>query len=139
MVDYLCRCGVVVPTGQPERGRGRHRRYTFGDVVVLRAASHLLRCGVEVKKLRPAFEALRARHRDITMTSLPGKYLVATDRRIYFRTDRADVLEELDGQRAFGFVIKLATVRSEVTRTLAGGRAPARASGQPVRPRARRA
>src|SRR2546427_267650 len=34
MVDYLCRTGVVVPTGNSVRGRGRSREYAFGDICV---------------------------------------------------------------------------------------------------------
>src|SRR5690348_11881776 len=119
MLDYLCRSGVAVPTGTPHPGRGGRRRYTFGDVVVLRVLSHLLRCGISVAKLKRGLEALRQRHQEITAGRLPGRYLVTDGKTIYFSVHR-NAVEELTaaGQLAFAFVVELKAVRNDVLKRI---------------------
>lgn len=116
MVDYLCRSAVLVPTGRAKPGRGRGRQYTFGDIVMLRALAQFLSCGISVAKLKTALEKVRERHHQITPKSLPGSYLVTDGRKLFF-TDRG-ALEDINGQLAFAFVIKLHRVRDDVVEVL---------------------
>src|SRR5713226_1343969 len=60
MLDYLYRAGVLIPTLDPSPGRGRDRFYSFNDVVIGRALSDLLRCGISVSKLKKALAKLRS-------------------------------------------------------------------------------
>lgn len=114
MVNYLCRSEVVVPTGGKQRGRGRARRYTFGDVVILRSVAKMLRAGFEVSRIKLALSALRRHHPSITPTALPADLLVTDGTSVFFRKS-AEVIEELNrGQFVFGFVLELATVRKEI-------------------------
>lgn len=122
MLDYLSREGVLTPSTPGRRGRGRPRRYSFGDVVMLRAIARLLHAGVSVRRLKKALRLLRPHHRDITPDSLPMQYLVTDGRTVYFR-DRHSLLK-LDGseQMTFLFVLELRDVRREVLlRAAAGG------------------
>ena len=48
MLNYLCREKVLLPSVPGRRGRGRPRRYSFGDVVMLRVIAKLLKAGVSV-------------------------------------------------------------------------------------------
>jgi DNA-binding transcriptional MerR regulator len=118
MVDYLCRYQVLVPSGQRNRGRGRSRRYSFGDLVMLRAMTHLLECGISIKKLKVGLVAFQKRHGEITPKSLPGKFIVAVPSRLVFQADQKGALEELNGQMAFGFILKIEEIRNEVVREL---------------------
>lgn len=116
MVDYLCRTGVLTPSGHRERPRrGSSRLYTFGDLVILRVLSHLLQAGIEVRKLKEALATLRSKHPEITPTSLPGKYLVTNGESLFFRA-RRNVVEDLtrDGQIVFAFVVEMRKVRDDV-------------------------
>ena len=115
MVDYLCRQGILVPSLPKHRGRGRQRRYSFGDVVMLRVIAKLLDNGISVMRLKQALVALRKHHSQITPTSLPGSYLVTDGRQVFLKHDEA-TLETLDeaGQMSFAFVIELNTVRLAV-------------------------
>lgn len=119
MVDYLCRSNVLVPSGRTRPGRGLGRIYTFGDVVMLRALSHLLKCGISVAKLKTALKSLRSRHGEITFSSAP-MYLVTDGTKIYFRNGSLKVVEDLsaNGQIAFAFVIKLRDVQRHVVQAL---------------------
>jgi DNA-binding transcriptional MerR regulator len=118
MVDYLCRSNVLVPSRGPHPGRGKGRQYSFGDVVMLRALSHLLKSGISVAKLKKALGTLRAKHHEITLEKAP-KYLVTDGTRVYF-DDGRNAVEELsaNGQMVFAFIIKLSQVRDDVTKAL---------------------
>lgn len=121
MLDYLCRCKILVPNTPGRRGRGRPRRYSFGDVVMLRVLANLLKAGISVQRLKKALQALRRYHKDITPYSLPTQYLVTNGRNVYLR-DKHQLLD-LDGseQMSFMFVVELKTVHQEVLRAAAGG------------------
>lgn len=114
MLNYLCRTKLIVPTAAPPRGRGRERRFTFGDVVVLRAVSGLLAAGVSVTRLRASLANLRKRHSEITPKSLPRGLLVCDGRQVYLKRN-AEVFEELiSGQMSFAFVVQLSKLHEEV-------------------------
>jgi DNA-binding transcriptional MerR regulator len=119
MVDYLCRSGVLIPSGGRRPGRGRGRVYKFGDVVMLRALRQLLKSGISVAKLKNGLESLRSRHQEITIAAAP-RFLVTDGARIYFRDDGSKLIEELsaNGQIAFAFVIKLREVQQHVVHLL---------------------
>lgn len=113
MVNYLCRIGVVVPTATPNRGRGRARRFTFGDVVFLRVMAKLLHHGISVSRLTKGLKALYAGggvSRAIGMSA----YLVTDGRTLFFRNrDLIEIIETK--QLAFAFVLELADLRAEVS------------------------
>lgn len=116
MIDYLCRTGVVRPSGRAAPGRGRHRHYTFGDVVLLKAISGLLTGGLPVRKLKTALDQLRKRDfKGLTEASMIGRYLITDGKRIFLR-DRPNALEDLtaSGQFAFAFVVDIQDARSKV-------------------------
>src|SRR5579863_8326238 len=114
MVDYLCRQKVLVPSVPGRRGRGRARKYSFGDVIMLRALSRLLGAGVSVERLKRALWALRPFYKNISRGPLPAKYL-ATDGRVVFLRDQ-EGLVDLDGsgQMSFLFVLELESLRRDV-------------------------
>jgi DNA-binding transcriptional MerR regulator len=120
MLDYLCREKVLVPSTPGQRGRGRPRRYSFGDVVMLRVLSRLLAAGISVQRLKKALQSLRRFHKAIRPLSLPADYLVTDGRRAYLRDK--DGLLELDGsgQMSFLFVLELRDVRREVLKAARG-------------------
>ncbi|WP_353401985.1 MerR family transcriptional regulator [Duganella hordei] len=111
MVNYLCRHKIVEPTGEKSRGRGNVRKYTYGDVLLLRVVSKLLVQGISVLRLKKSFRSLQRRGVDVDLTS---KKFVATDGvDIYFGS--GNILEQLSsGQMAFAFIIELASVRREI-------------------------
>lgn len=113
MVNYLCRHRIVVPAMGRKRGRGVQRRFSFGDIVVMKAIAKLLAGGVSVYRLRKALTSLRGQHPDITSTGLPAAYLVTNGRDIFFR-HKSGVLELLaTGQFGFAFVVEIESVRKE--------------------------
>lgn len=114
MVNYLCRNGVVAPSGGGQRGHGRARKYSFGDVVALRLVAKLSASGVSPLRLRRGLEGLRKHHPQITLTSLPGSHVVTNGDELYVRQEGKPIERAFDGQFAFAFVIELATLQREV-------------------------
>jgi DNA-binding transcriptional MerR regulator len=114
MLDYLCRQKILAPTFPGRRGRGHARKYSFGDVVMLRALARLLNAGVSVERLKKALRALRSQHKNISRESLPSRYLVTDGTRVFLRS--AEGLLDLDGtgQMSFAFVLELEDLRQEV-------------------------
>lgn len=114
MLDYLFRAGVLVPTSRPNPGRGRDRLYSFNDVVVGRALSTLLRCGISVSKLKAALEKLRSGP-VVTLRGVPAAYLITNGTDIFF-TDRRDVFVNVNkgDQLVFGFVIGMRRLWADV-------------------------
>jgi hypothetical protein len=102
---------------------------------MLRALAQFLSCGISVAKLKRALEQVRSRHREITPESLPGNYLLTDGTRLFFK-DRG-AIEELTGQLAFAFVVKLRQVRDDLVEVLRKFDATARADLSPRRRAAR--
>src|SRR5437899_2009491 len=104
MVNYLVRAKIVTPTASGRRGRGIQRKFSFGDIVVLKAVAKLLEGGVSVFRLRRALTHFRELHPEITPHSMPAAYLV-TDGKDVFLRHRTGVLELLiSRQFSFAFV-----------------------------------
>jgi DNA-binding transcriptional MerR regulator len=114
MVDYLCREKVLTPSTPGRRGRGCPRKYSFGDVVMLRVIARLLEAGISVRRLKHAFQALRHQHKYITRNSIPTKYLVTDGHNVYLR--RKNALLNLNGsqQLTFLFILELRKPHREV-------------------------
>jgi DNA-binding transcriptional MerR regulator len=115
MLDYLCREDLVTPSASNQRGRGRQRRYTFGDVVVLRMVGRLLSSGIEVSKIRRGLRELQRRTNNISPGNIPFR-LVVTDGTDVFLKDNGRILESLtaNGQLAFAFLLDIHQSEAEV-------------------------
>lgn len=117
MVDYLCRARLVVPSmsGRRGRGRGKERRYSFGDVVLLRTYSRLLATGVSVKRLKDAQKTWSRYYKTMDGQTPPTRLLISDGERVML-LEKANVISELnkDGQLAFSFIVDLRTIFDEV-------------------------
>lgn len=113
MVNYLIRAKILTPTAGGKRGRGIQRKFSFGDIVVLKAVTKLLEGGVSVYRLRRALAAFRELHPEITPQSMPAAYLV-TDGNDVFLRHRTGVLELLAShQFSFAFVVEVDSMRRD--------------------------
>lgn len=116
MVNYLCRHDIVSPSGNSDRGRGKMRKFTYVDVLLLRVIAKLLAQGISVLRLRKCLHSLK-QHSDEINSLLSRKFLVTDGQTIYFSEN--NVLEALDsGQLSFGFFLELNSVRNEVDETI---------------------
>ena len=113
MVNYLCRNSLVVPAVGRKRGKGIERKYSFGDIVILKSVAKLLEAGVSVLKLKKALVNLRKMHADITLEKMPGSFLITDGKDVYLRQS-SGILELLgNGQLSFAFVVDIESVRQD--------------------------
>jgi len=116
---------------------GGHHRYTFQDLVALRAARRLIDAGVSVQRIRTSIQALR-RILPTVQHPLAELVLVATgDVVLVFRDGAA--FEAVSGQE---WVLEVAQLEREIEAwrrdvAAAPARAPRRAAPRPARPATR--
>ncbi len=119
MTDYLCRTGLLKPSASKgRRGRGKVRRFTYGDIVYLKSLKALLDKGVSVKKLSMAVTKLQE-HSDISskIADISKIRLLVTDGINVFRVDDGQhTVENLTrrGQLEFVFVLDQAKIRTDL-------------------------
>ena len=118
MVNYLCRIGVVEPTCACQRGHGRARHYSFGDIVALRVVDRLSKSGVQPLRLKKAMRGMRKFHPEITAKSLPASHFVTNGRDVYLHRNGESPERVFDGQFAFAFVIELYPIQRDVVQLL---------------------
>jgi DNA-binding transcriptional MerR regulator len=112
MVNYIIRYKIITPTGKNKCCRGKARKFTFSDVLLLRVIAKLLKNGVSVLRLRKSILALQKRggkYKDI----LTKKYVATDGQNIYFKDDGILQIFET-GQTAFAFVLELGSIRAEL-------------------------
>lgn len=120
MLNYLCRIGVVVPTasrGLGKRGYGVHRRYSFTDLISFKVVKKLTVSGVSPVKVRKAIRDLHGM--GITIHKLPSTHVVIFEQSVYKWDGKGDPWRLSDGQKAFGFILDLESIREELVADIA--------------------
>jgi DNA-binding transcriptional MerR regulator len=127
-LQYWARTDLVAPSA---RTRGGHHRYTFEDLVALKAAKQLIDAGVSVQRIRSSLGSLK-RILPAIRRPLSELVLVATGDVVLVLRDGA-AFEALSGQE---WIVEVARFRREVEAALparserrARGIWPARAKG----------
>lgn len=115
MLDYLERDKVFVRGEDSATGRrGRARRYSFTDVVWLRALHTICSEMGRIRHLRGALARLRDRHGPIQPGTSVSKRLFVHGNEI-FSVSESKAIERLrDGQLAFSFVVDLGRITEEI-------------------------
>ncbi|HEY6815947.1 MAG TPA: MerR family transcriptional regulator [Croceibacterium sp.] len=115
MLNHLEREDIFVPDHPRERHHGIHRRYTFRDLVVLRAINRLLELGARPKRIKTAIANFAKSCPEIIGdVSLQGQQLKFAQESGHFLVTSSEVLycpleKVIDllhgGQMAFSFMI----------------------------------
>jgi DNA-binding transcriptional MerR regulator len=114
-LGYWADTALVVPS---VRTRGGHRRYTFEDLVALKAAKQLIDAGVSVQRIRSSIGSLK-RILPHVRQPLSELVLVATGDVVLVLRDGA-AFEALSGQE---WIVEVARFERQVERWLGGNRA----------------
>jgi DNA-binding transcriptional MerR regulator len=105
-LQYWAQTGLVEPSA---KSPGGHSRYSFGDLVALKAAKRLIDSGVSVQRIRASISALRKILPNVEQP-LAELVLVATgDVVLVFREDTA--FDAISGQE---WVFEVASFHREV-------------------------
>ena len=113
MVNYLVREDLIRPSRGRRRGRGIERRFSFADLVLMRALAKLLAGGVSVLRLQKALTRLGAMQEELSTERPASAYLITDGREVLLR-HKTGVLELLStGQFEFAFVVEMEPLRRE--------------------------
>jgi DNA-binding transcriptional MerR regulator len=130
-LDYWVELGLIRPTLLPGPVRS-HRRYSFRDLVTVRAIAALRKAGVQLREIRAIAHQLAQEDLDLADTWL------VTDGSAVLRLREEDVLETLGrrpGQLAFSVIVMsslTADTSDALGRVLKGSRVePSSATEQP--------
>jgi DNA-binding transcriptional MerR regulator len=115
MVDYLCRTGIVTPTGLARPGRGKSRLYSYGDLVLLRSISRLLQSRLPVRKLKDALEQQRQSFRTLTRGAHIGQFLITDGTEVFISDDVGKFVSLTNpGQFVFAFIVDIKDAQRHV-------------------------
>jgi hypothetical protein len=122
MIDYLYRSAIVTPAMTRSRGagRGRARRYSCKDLVLLRTYAGLLERGVSVKRLHDGDRQWRRYFATPRAAAGGLRYLISDGESLRFVAEDA-IASEL-GRRphgAFVFVVDMDRLRQELKERIA--------------------
>jgi hypothetical protein len=110
MLDYLAREDIFAPSSTEKSSRGVRRRYTYEDVVLLRALNAICAGKGKIRHLKDALVRFRATFGPMR----PGQRL---DKQLYVQGDELCVFTSAEGgrqlrsgQMTFSFVVDLSAV-----------------------------
>lgn len=112
MIAYLGRINLVEPNGG---GRGKARRFSFGDILLLRVISELLGKGIEVKRLKKSLSKIKFQSAAWShVRRAPAKYLVTDGTEVFIRQQGELESKTMNGQLAFAFVLDLESAHRDI-------------------------
>lgn len=113
-IAYWCKTDLVVPS---HRTHGGHARYTFTDLIALKAAKQLIDTGVSVQRLRQCIQSL-THYLPTVGQPLAGLSLVVTGD-VVLAFHEGSAFDALTGQE---WVFPVAQLEREILRHISQGR-----------------
>lgn len=83
MIGYLCREDFISPTISGARTRGRVRRFSYADLIMMRTLAALLRRGVEIRRLKESLRVLRRKYAELAPSQLPYRFLATNGTEVF--------------------------------------------------------
>ncbi|MBO9697203.1 MAG: MerR family transcriptional regulator [Sphingopyxis sp.] len=122
MLNHLEREGIFIRENFDDRRHGRVRKYTFGDVIVLRSINRMLELGARPARIRSVIQELTkmkgftdAREASEFAARALGTSLFVSRTEAFLIESDQKVLELLkDGQMAFGFFLTVKEISQDV-------------------------
>ncbi|MBJ7500560.1 MAG: MerR family transcriptional regulator [Sphingopyxis sp.] len=122
MLNHLEREGIFIRENFEDRRHGRVRKYTFGDVIVLRSINRMLELGARPARIRSVIQELTkmkgftdAREASEFAARALGTSLFVSRTEAFLIESDQKVLELLKGgQMAFGFFLTVKEISQEV-------------------------
>jgi hypothetical protein len=116
MLDYLARDGIFEPSLPPpeERRRGVRRKYSYQDVVLLRALYSICDGSGKIRHLKEALTAFRKAFGHITPEHEIAKHLVVQGSELCVTDERGTIKQLRDGQLTLTLVVGLSEARDEI-------------------------
>jgi DNA-binding transcriptional MerR regulator len=122
MLEHLEREKTFIRENHEDRANGRRRKYTFGDLLILRAINRMLELGARPARIRQVINCIRdiegfpsTREAARQATTALGKRLFVTAETAFWVSNEEEVVDLIaKGQLAFGFMISIRDVAGEI-------------------------
>lgn len=118
MLDYLARDEIFIPSGQSTKGRGVRRKYSYEDVVLLKALHKICANNGKIRHLREALGKFREEFGPLSPKQKLDKQLFIQGNELCCFTSAEGGRQIRSGQMTFSFVIDLAVVSNEVASSI---------------------
>lgn len=116
MLDYFEREGIFGANASVGRGRGRKRRYTYQDVVLLRALSAICQGRGKIRHLKESLQKFSSEHGPIRPGERLKQVLCVIGNELCVRTASGVARELRSGQLALSFVVDLECVTDQIAK-----------------------
>jgi DNA-binding transcriptional MerR regulator len=110
MLDYLAREDIFRPRSDAGRARGRHRRYSYEDLVLLRALHTICAGKGKIRHLKASLVALREELGPIAPGQRVDRLLFVEGDELCLRTGKDGGRQLRTGQMTLAFVVDLRVV-----------------------------
>jgi hypothetical protein len=114
MLDYLAREDIFRPSSKVEAGRGKRRRYTYEDVVLLRALNSICAGKGKIRHLKAALLSFRKEFGPVAPGQRLEKQLFVVGDELCTYTGAEGGRQLRSGQLTLGFFVDLAVISQGV-------------------------
>ncbi|MGH9644926.1 MAG: MerR family transcriptional regulator [Terriglobales bacterium] len=113
-LNHWAKTGLVTPSISRGTGSGTERIYSSADLVVLKVAHELRKCGIPTRSLQAVIDFLQ--REECAKQPLSGARLIVSDGDVFLVRDEHDLVSVLKtpGQRCLSFIIDLPTTIRDV-------------------------
>ena len=114
MLDYLRREEIFLPAGQPLGKKGKRRRYTYADVVLLRALHGICEGRGKIRHLKADLARFREEFGSLRPGQRVEKCLFVLGDELCVRTGVESGRQVRSGQLTLGFFVDLGAVSQDI-------------------------
>lgn len=114
MLDYLARENILAPNQAGQSGKGKRRRYSYEDVVLLGALHAICRGRGKVRFLKRSLEIFRSEAGPMVPGQRIDQLLVVEGDKLCIRDPSSHLGELASGQLAFSFIVDLRQVTEAI-------------------------
>ncbi len=105
-LDHWARTGLLTPSGRQARGRGTRRRYTFLDIIALKAVVALRARGCPLQKIRAAVRYIHKEYPDEPNARKMARTTLLTDgKKVYILAEQRKIMEIISHQHVWSVAL----------------------------------
>ncbi len=128
-LDYWARTDLIRPSLNDAAGSGSRRRYSYNDLLELKAIKKLLDAGIKLEQVRKVFENLR----EHVGVDIAAAHIVIDGGSVTLCNNQGELIDLINTGQSVLNVLSMGGVRNELEADLAPPVAEVPADGAPIR------
>ncbi|MEP1125735.1 MAG: MerR family transcriptional regulator [Ilumatobacter sp.] len=128
-LDYWARTDLIRPSLNDAAGSGSRRRYSYNDLLELKAIKKLLDAGIKLEQVRKVFENLR----EHVGVDIAAAHIVIDGGSVTLCNNQGELIDLINTGQSVLNVLSMGGVRTELEADLAPPVADMPADGAPIR------